>query len=250
MNKRSNVILNWRRIILPIKRKPVIQSRLPERSAVGELSGGPQIVARAGSRYAQNAKDEHSIALYVEAMKRLYPDGYTVDGGTAEKPPVSISSGDVPDHNDQQPAPDDVGKGGNALNSGTPADQLLDQLPRKEQKRIEKNGEERQQREEELAHDRAKKQVEQYAEAIRQDPHNAANYFHRGRAYQRLRNLDQALADFTDAIRLSPQSSQFYLARASLYMLMNKPVLAEADVKTAHAADPTLPRQINLDLGP
>ncbi|MHA4875215.1 tetratricopeptide repeat protein, partial [Enterococcus faecium] len=85
---------------------------------------------------------------------------------------------------------------------------------------------------------KAKKDIESYSEAIRQDKANPSNYFHRGRMHQYLKNYDQAISDFSDAIRLSPQSSQFYLARAAIYMLLDKPILSRADVTNARSVDP------------
>ena len=194
-----------------------------------------QQVVRGGRvlQQGQQTRDDHSIALYKQAMNKVYPNGFN---GQDQAPAGDSSSSDrtVKDY----------------VAPGSPASSAADQdrAGKKNQKRFAKNEEEREAKQDEIKHARAKRRVEEYSEAIRREPANAANYYHRGKAHQVLKNYDQAVADFSDAIRLSPQNSQFYLARASVYMLMNKTVLAEADVKSAHSVDPTLPRKVNLDL--
>jgi tetratricopeptide (TPR) repeat protein len=221
----------------------------PEAAAVGrpEFKGRPEVFARGGTHFTQQSKDEHSIGLYKAAMSRVYPNGYP---GPDNAPSSNIGVSGVSAVAGSESIGASNASAGSAGTSGGAAsdDRASNRPDKKGQKRFAKNEEDRQTKQEEVRHERAKLHVEQYAEAIRQEPSNAANYFHRGRAHQVLKNYDQAIADFSDAIRLSPQNSQFYIARASVYMLMGKPVMAEADVKSAHSVDPTLPRKINLEL--
>ncbi len=57
----------------------------------------------------------------------------------------------------------------------------------------------------------------------------AAIYYFRGRAYARMKDLRQALKDFTRAITNWPQWSEPYLARAEIYERQGKMQQAQAD---------------------
>jgi tetratricopeptide (TPR) repeat protein len=219
----------------------------PEVAVVGrpEFKGRPEVFARGGTRFTQQQKDEHSIGLYKTAMSRVYPNGYP---GPENTPSTNIAVSGLSGGGGQSLRTSDANAESSASGGAPSDDRSSKRTDKKGQKRIAKNEEDRQAKQEEFRHERAKLHVEQYSEAIRQEPSNAANYFRRGKAHQVLKNYDQAIADFSDAIRLSPQNSQFYIARASVYMLMGKPVMSEADVKSAHSVDPTLPRKINLEL--
>jgi tetratricopeptide (TPR) repeat protein len=226
----------------------------PEAAAVGrpDFKARPELFARGGTRFTQQGKDEHSIGIYKAAMSRVYPNGYPGPENTASAnvgvSGVSTGAESLGAVNASGGATS-VSAGAASANGGAASDDRAENRPdKKGRKRIAKNEEDRQAKQDEVRHERAKLHVEQYSEAIRQEPSNAANYFHRGKAHQVLKNYDQAIADFSDAIRLSPQNSQFYIARASVYMLMGKPVMAEADVKSAHSVDPTLPHKVNLEL--
>jgi len=79
--------------------------------------------------------------------------------------------------------------------------------------------------------------------AIRQNPQDAEAYLYRGRAYQ-FRNAmgdpPRAIADFSEAIRFAPDSSDAYYSRAIIYRDLGQTELADADDKNARAADSLL----------
>ena len=59
--------------------------------------------------------------------------------------------------------------------------------------------------------------VADFNEAIRLDPQNASFYINRGNAYETKGDLDLAIADFDEAIRLRPKSATAYYQRANSY---------------------------------
>jgi tetratricopeptide (TPR) repeat protein len=59
--------------------------------------------------------------------------------------------------------------------------------------------------------------VADFTEAIRLTPLDANAYFNRGRSYQLQNNYDPAIADYTEAIRLNPQSADAYFNRGDCY---------------------------------
>ena len=61
----------------------------------------------------------------------------------------------------------------------------------------------------------------------------AENYSSRGLMYARLLDYRLAAEDFTEAIRLDPYNSSFYISRADAYEKMDKPELAKSDRETA-----------------
>lgn len=56
-----------------------------------------------------------------------------------------------------------------------------------------------------------------YNEAIRLDPQNASFYINRGNTYEARGDLDHAIADYDQAIRLRPKSATAYYNRANSY---------------------------------
>ncbi|MDR3614518.1 MAG: tetratricopeptide repeat protein [Candidatus Obscuribacterales bacterium] len=185
---------------------------------------------------AARGQDEHTVGLYKEAMSRVYPDGLN---GSAKLPEDTSST---------------VSTATTSTTSTTATTETVDKLAsdstgdKTSRKRHEKSAKELEDMQKNAARDKARKEVADYSEAIRRDGSSAADYFHRGRAYQRLDNFDSAVADFSSAISLSPQNSQFYLARASVYVLMKKPLMAKADVENARSVDPTVPDKVELNL--
>jgi tetratricopeptide (TPR) repeat protein len=59
--------------------------------------------------------------------------------------------------------------------------------------------------------------IAQYSEAIRLNPNDGISYATRGLAYFRKRDFDKAIADFNDFIRLSPDSPDGYIYRGDAY---------------------------------
>jgi tetratricopeptide (TPR) repeat protein len=58
--------------------------------------------------------------------------------------------------------------------------------------------------------------IQDYTHAIRLNPEEARYYGARGKAYKKRKLLDAALADYTSAIELAPHTAQYYSSRASL----------------------------------
>src|SRR5437016_1925492 len=52
--------------------------------------------------------------------------------------------------------------------------------------------------------------IADYSEAIRLDPKNADIYSRRGTAYQLKSDYDRAIADYSEAIRLDPKNANIY----------------------------------------
>jgi len=183
-------------------------------------------------------QDDHTVGLYKEAMSLVYPDGLNGQAKLpADAPAVS------------SPAMTSINSGQNSFATENLDKHASDSSTEKtSHKRHEKNAKELGDMQKDAARDKAKKEVAEYSEAIRRDGSSAADYFHRGRAFQRLENYDSAVADFSNAISLSPQTSQFYLARASVYVLMKKPLMAKADIENARSVDPTVPEKVELNL--
>jgi len=77
-------------------------------------------------------------------------------------------------------------------------------------------------------------------QAIDQNPQDAAAFLYRGRAYQ-FRNAmgdpARAIADFSEAIRLVPDSADAYYSRAIVYRDLGQTELALADDKQARMVD-------------
>jgi tetratricopeptide (TPR) repeat protein len=53
-------------------------------------------------------------------------------------------------------------------------------------------------------------------ESIRMDPSNASTYLNRGMAYERISNMQQAIADYSKAIELAPDYAKAYYVRGTL----------------------------------
>jgi tetratricopeptide (TPR) repeat protein len=201
-------------------------------------NSGGVIGNRATRQFTARGQDDHTIGLYKEAMSLVYPDGLNGQAKlSADAPAVSATAMTSANSGQNSSAADNFDKQGSDLST-----------EKTSHKRHEKNAKELGEMQKDAARDKAKKEVADYSEAIRRDGSSAADYFHRGRAFQRLENYDSAVADFSNAISLSPQSSQFYLARASVYVLMKKPLMAKADIENARSVDPTVPEKVELNL--
>ncbi len=64
----------------------------------------------------------------------------------------------------------------------------------------------------------AKRAIADYTEAIRINPNSAVSFYSRGVAYIRLDRLDEALADCNEAIRLQPEYYPAYMGRAECFL--------------------------------
>ncbi len=77
------------------------------------------------------------------------------------------------------------------------------------------------------------KAIEDYTEAIRINPEYANAYYNRGVAYDGKGELDNAIADYTEAIRLNPKNADAYQNRGVAYRDNGDQAKAEADFAKA-----------------
>ena len=76
--------------------------------------------------------------------------------------------------------------------------------------------------------------IEDYDEAIRLKPEKASlAYANRGLAYANLGQLQRAIKDFDEAIRLDPRQAQAYAGRAFAHTLLTHDEAARMDVDRA-----------------
>ena len=83
---------------------------------------------------------------------------------------------------------------------------------------------------------RIEEAITEYSEAIRLEPEYAAAYYNRGQAYFTLGQAQLAIQDFDDAIRLSPDHPELPLAhvgRAMAYTLLGEDEEAQRDISRA-----------------
>lgn len=79
--------------------------------------------------------------------------------------------------------------------------------------------------------------VADYGEALTLSPENAAVLISRGEAYQEQELYEEAVADFTEALRVTPKSHRALLHRAEVYFDQGRLADAEADLTAAVAAN-------------
>ena len=77
-----------------------------------------------------------------------------------------------------------------------------------------------------------------YSEAIRLNPGYAIAYHNRGNVYNVINDYDRAIADYSEAIRLNPGSANTYFSRASVYARRGDHNLAITDYTAALRIDP------------
>lgn len=70
------------------------------------------------------------------------------------------------------------------------------------------------------------------------------SYNERALAYAQAGEADRALADYTEAMRISPQDANIYSNRAAIYLLINDPARAQADLEAALRLDPKNPKAL------
>lgn len=64
--------------------------------------------------------------------------------------------------------------------------------------------------------------IADYTTAIKLDPENPDNYFGRGLTRSELNELDSAVADYSRALKIDPKYSQYYLNRGFVYLKMKQ----------------------------
>jgi tetratricopeptide (TPR) repeat protein len=90
--------------------------------------------------------------------------------------------------------------------------------------------------------DKQKKNLEQaltdYTQALRLDPNNAVIYKERGDVYSHLGEPDKAISDFNQALRLNPNYSAAYSGRSNAYANKSEEDRAIADINQAIRLNP------------
>ena len=80
--------------------------------------------------------------------------------------------------------------------------------------------------------------IADYSEAIRLDPKYAYAYNNRGNAYYDKGDHDRAIADYSEAIRLDPKYAQAYFNRGVAYLYAGRLPKALADLGQSSALNP------------
>ena len=80
--------------------------------------------------------------------------------------------------------------------------------------------------------------IASFTEAIRLDPNSAMAYRDRGLAYEGKGDHDKALADYTEALRINPQYDQAYYLRGAIYESKGEQDNAFADFTEAIRCNP------------
>ncbi|MDR2152972.1 MAG: tetratricopeptide repeat protein [Helicobacteraceae bacterium] len=75
--------------------------------------------------------------------------------------------------------------------------------------------------------------IKQYTQAIKIDPNSAQAYNNRGIAYGKLGDYGKAIADFTQAIKIDPKYATAYNNRAVAYAFLNDLKNATKDARKA-----------------
>ncbi|GHV51225.1 hypothetical protein AGMMS49579_06140 [Spirochaetia bacterium] len=80
--------------------------------------------------------------------------------------------------------------------------------------------------------------IADYTQAIRLDPNNENAYYDRGRAYAAKSDYDRAISDYNQAIRIDPNDAYNYNARGNAYLNQKNYDMAIADYNQALRVDP------------
>jgi tetratricopeptide (TPR) repeat protein len=82
------------------------------------------------------------------------------------------------------------------------------------------------------------KAIADFSEAIRLDPHDPIAYLHRGHAWSEQHQYDKAVADFNETIRLNPQNAYAFRSRGHSWLDKGDKNAALADFTEAIRLDP------------
>jgi tetratricopeptide (TPR) repeat protein len=80
--------------------------------------------------------------------------------------------------------------------------------------------------------------IADYTAALRSDPNNASTYYNRGNAYSHKGDYDRAIADYNQAIRFDPNNADAYYNRGHAYSHKGDNDRAIADYNQAIRLDP------------
>lgn len=83
------------------------------------------------------------------------------------------------------------------------------------------------------------KKIDEYTEAIKNDPKNDKFYGARGQSYQRIGNSKKAIEDLTKAISLNPNRQAYFIVRGEVYGWIKQYSEARDDFARAISAGPT-----------
>jgi tetratricopeptide (TPR) repeat protein len=78
-----------------------------------------------------------------------------------------------------------------------------------------------------------------YSQAIEASSDNFFAFYHRGECFYYSRDLNRAVADFTDAIRIQPEYAETYEKRAIVYLEQHESSIAQNDFDRATFLNPT-----------
>ncbi|MDR2035028.1 MAG: tetratricopeptide repeat protein [Helicobacteraceae bacterium] len=81
--------------------------------------------------------------------------------------------------------------------------------------------------------------IEQFSNAIKEDPNNVEAYIRRGRSYANIKDYSRAIADFNQAIRIDSSNANAYHSRGNSYYRLGDTNKAIADWTQVIALDPT-----------
>jgi tetratricopeptide (TPR) repeat protein len=97
-----------------------------------------------------------------------------------------------------------------------------------------------------------RRSVQHYTTAIGMNPGNFVDHWNRGFSYECMGDLDHALSDYTETVKLKPDFGKAYLYRARIFQQRGDTVKAIADILEAPRVDPKEPAVIEAmsRLGP
>jgi tetratricopeptide (TPR) repeat protein len=188
-------------------------------------NGGPAEVKRDTAGSAHEGLNLHAVSDYQKAMDGLYPNGLSA----AEK-----ASAAAPEMVEVTPsgASKPISVKSEGKRDGAAAVKLTDNT-------IAGAGE---------FQGNAQKAVTNLTEVLRGNQNNAETYYKRGKAYQKLGKVDNALRDYASAIERDPQKSQYYIGRASVFYQLGKTDLCQTEIGRARSVDPDVPATVEFNL--
>lgn len=189
---------------------------------------------------AEHAKNSAAVKDYKDAMKQVYPNGYS----------TQATAKDASDDEDANYLTDMAA--GAEFEKGVPAQSPTTASAGKQARKVATFDQDPDFDEtgavpgsQPLKGD-AEIVVQRCSEAIRQDKRNPEYFYLRAKAFQKLGKVDAAYRDYAEAINLDPGVTKFFIGRASMFNQLGKPLLVDADVKKARSLDHDLPKKIQF----